>query len=226
MRLQETAIVIGVVLVMSIIFLPSCTANKSHVLANLPDPSFDMPPEQRPTYTPPVYRPTAPVEPLPADVGGIPSSWYPKVRERDWSEIVIHHSASTKGSAAAFTNAHRARGWTTLGYDFVIGNGSGTPDGLIEVGPRWKQQQVGAHCKTKGAFYNKHGVGICLVGNFDQQYPSAKQMASLRKLVQFVSKRYGITSKHVFGHGEVPGTSTRCPGAHMPMDQVRTFAKG
>lgn len=229
MRLHETAIVIGVVLMLSIIFLPSCTTNNTHVLKNLPDPSFDLPPEQRPTppiYTPPQQEPIGPIEPLPPDVGGIPSSWYPKVRERNWSEIVIHHSASPSGSAAAFTAAHRNRGWTTLGYDFVIGNGTGTADGLVEVGPRWKQQAVGAHCKTKGAFYNKHGIGICLVGNFDQTTPTARQLASVRKLVRFFSKRYGISSKHVFGHGEVPGTHTRCPGSHMPMNQIRTFAKG
>ncbi|MFQ5589758.1 MAG: peptidoglycan-binding protein, partial [Phycisphaerae bacterium] len=52
-----------------------------------------------------------------------------------WTTIVIHHSATETGGASLFDRFHRKRGWDGLGYHFVIGNGTDTPDGLIEVGP-------------------------------------------------------------------------------------------
>ncbi len=156
---------------------------------------------------------------------GIPAAWYPRHHQREWTAIIIHHSATETGGARAFDRAHRARGWDELGYDFVIGNGTDTPDGYVEVGPRWKKQKQGAHCKTPSNYYNKHGIGICLVGNFDIQYPSAKQLASLKKLISFLSRKYDIPYNHILGHREVPQTHTRCPGQHMPLNAIRSWAR-
>ena len=61
----------------------------------------------------------------------------------------------------------------------MIGNGSQSGDGQVEIGPRWVKQKYGAHCKTDDHFYNEHGIGICLVGNFNNHQPDAKQMQSL-----------------------------------------------
>ena len=60
----------------------------------------------------------------------------PRVKPRPWKYIIIHHSDTPYGGAARFDLAHRERGWAMLGYDFVIGNGTDTRNGLIEVGPR------------------------------------------------------------------------------------------
>jgi hypothetical protein len=49
-------------------------------------------------------------------------------------------SATDLGGAKRFHKQHKARGWDGLGYHFVIGNGSDTADGEIEVGHRWKIQ--------------------------------------------------------------------------------------
>src|SRR5207248_641368 len=90
----------------------------------------------------------------------------PAVRVCDWRYIVLHHSASLRGSAEIFDQSHRARGWKCLGYHFVIGNGTDQPDGSVVAGPRWFSQEAGAHANS--IEYNEHGIGICLVGNFDQ----------------------------------------------------------
>src|SRR5439155_15411047 len=68
---------------------------------------------------------------------GVPREWVPNVTSRPWRWIVIHHSATPTGSAAKFDRDHRAKGWDELGYHFVIGNGTETRNGQIEVGPRW-----------------------------------------------------------------------------------------
>lgn len=149
----------------------------------------------------------------------------PKVPSRQWKYIVIHHSDSPVGSAAIFDKAHRARGWEMLGYDFVIGNGSMTRDGLIEVGPRWTYQLTGAHAGTPDHKFNDYGIGICLVGNFDQTQPTRAQMDSLARLVAYFMKSYHIPADHVIGHRDTK--PTECPGRNMyaAMPKLRQMAQ-
>ena len=140
--------------------------------------------------------------------------WNPSGPERPWQFIVIHHSATPTGSAAEFDVMHRAKGWDELGYHFVIGNGTGSGDGQVEVGGRWRKQKHGAHCKVAGhPEYNDVGIGICLVGNFDETYPSEAQMASLARLVRYLMDRYGVSRSHIYGHGQLKPTD--CPGKYF-----------
>src|SRR5437868_6907630 len=137
--------------------------------------------------------PPSPQYPTPGPVGPMPggdAAWNVQLT-REWRHIVVHHSASPTGSAAAFDKAHRDRGWDGLGYHFVIGNGSGSGDGQVEVGYRWAKQQAGAHAGNYE--FNQHGIGICLVGDFEHSAPpSERQMQSLRTLVAFLQARASI----------------------------------
>jgi hypothetical protein len=143
---------------------------------------------------------------------------------RNWRHIVIHHSATATGSAASFDREHRERGWEGLGYHFVIGNGTGTGDGQVEVGYRWRNQQRGAHAGNLE--YNEYGIGICLVGDFETGYPTARQMASLRALVRFLQARCGISTASIIGHSDVPGKETRCPGRNFSVAAFRAGLAG
>jgi hypothetical protein len=138
-----------------------------------------------------------------------------------WNTIVIHHSAGDFGSAAHFDKYHRTvKNWDELGYHFVIGNGNGATDGLIEVGPRWLKQKHGAHCKTDGNYYNEHGIGICLVGNFESKRPTNAQIQSLKRLVRFLMRETGVRAEKIVSHGDVTG-KTECPGRHFPLHWFR-----
>ena len=144
---------------------------------------------------------------------------------REWRHIVVHHSASVVGSASIFDKAHKERGWDGLGYHFVIGNGSASGDGEVEVGYRWKRQQAGAHAGN--AEYNQAGIGICLVGDFEHGgRPSARQMASLRALVRFLQVKTGVPTSEICGHGNVPGKSTECPGKNLDLFAFRSSLGG
>ena len=132
--------------------------------------------------------------------------WEPAGRKISprWTTIVIHHSATAAGGAAEFDRYHRkANGWDELGYHFVIGNGTLTPDGYVEVGSRWHKQKHGAHCKTPGNYFNEHGIGVCLVGDFTRSRPTARQLASLQRLVSFLMDRCNIPASRVTTHGAV-----------------------
>jgi N-acetylmuramoyl-L-alanine amidase len=149
--------------------------------------------------------------------------WAPPVASRRWQYIVIHHSASSQGNAAAFDREHRAKGWDELGYHFVIDNGAGGPDGRVEVGSRWAKQKQGAHAKTPRNEFNDFGVGICLVGNFDVNRPTAKQQAALAELVAWLMDSYDIPADRIIGHRDT-GRQTACPGKHMNVATVRNRA--
>jgi N-acetyl-anhydromuramyl-L-alanine amidase AmpD len=146
--------------------------------------------------------------------------WMPEVKSARWTCIVIHHSASKAGGADRFDDWHRKRGWDELGYHFVVGNGSDTADGQVEVGPRWVAQKHGAHCKTKDEYYNQHGIGICLVGNFDVDRPAERQLQSLRRLVAFLTREFDIPPEKILTHGGVTG-QTHCPGKHFNVEALR-----
>ena len=146
--------------------------------------------------------------------------WQPPqhVEEVKWKYIVMHHSGSHSDSASTIDRKHREdRNFDELGYHFVIGNGSESGDGVIEVGSRWKKQKHGAHMRVDpndDNRYNRFGIGVCLVGNFQGGHkPTKKQMESAIKLVSYLKRRYGVSKKNIFGHGsEEHGDSTICPG--------------
>jgi hypothetical protein len=148
-----------------------------------------------------------------------------------WETIVVHHSASSQSSPQSMHEYHLERGWSRgLGYHFVIGNGIAYPDGMVYVGPRWKQQISGAHCKSaagryfgawrRSNYFNTHGIGICLIGNFENSLPTPAQLETLAQLVQFLCAKTGIDPARVYGHGEVTHR-TACPGRYLNMALVR-----
>lgn len=158
--------------------------------------------------------------------GPVPAEWYPpRSIERRWQSIVIHHSATPNGNMAIFDKWHRERNhWDGVGYDFVIGNGTDSPDGLVEVTFRWHRQITGAHCKTPGNWHNENAVGICLVGNFDDSFPSDAQMRSLTQLVRYLSGRYRIPAHLIYGHNTTPGAIvTNCPGKNFGLTSIRAI---
>jgi N-acetylmuramoyl-L-alanine amidase len=135
----------------------------------------------------------------------------PKHYSSLWRTITIHHSGTKQGSARLFDRDHTRRRMGGLFYHFVIGNGTYTPDGAIEVGWRWKEQ-VKAN--------RPEDIQICLVGNFDNQALSDAQMDSTVKLVHVLRKQYGIPLSAIRKHSDIKGKHTDCPGTRFPFSNL------
>ncbi len=136
-----------------------------------------------------------------------------------WKYIVVHHSAIERGNAKIYDKNHRSRGMENgLAYHFVIGNGIDSGEGQIEIGPRWEKQLAGGHVKSQAV--NEIGIGICLVGNFEERKPSQKQLASLYSLISYLTKV--VNGRYVMKvHKEVDGsTHTLCPGKNFPIREL------
>lgn len=138
------------------------------------------------------------------------------VKRGRWRYIVIHHSAVDTGTLKAMDQYHREvrHMENGLAYDFVIGNGSGMGDGEIGIGQRWTKQLDGGHLASEAQ--NKIALGICLVGNFDEHKPTARQLASLRALIQALMARCSLTPAAVKTHQQINVIRTRCPGSNFP----------
>ncbi len=133
-----------------------------------------------------------------------------------WKYIVAHHSATKHGNAKAYDRNHRRRGMENgLAYHFVIGNGIDSGDGEIEVGPRWRKQLEGGHVRSRKV--NLQGIGICLVGNFEETHPSKKQLASFTRLVDHLGGNV-LKNRYKFSvHKEIDRNHTVCPGRNFPV---------
>jgi hypothetical protein len=152
----------------------------------------------------------------------LPEAWEPPVASRNWKSIVLHHSATAQGDIPSIDAAHRrlkdrdGKPWLGIAYHFVIGNGQGMEDGEVQPTFRWQRQLQGAHAGNH--LHNEYGIGICLIGDFNRQPPTAKQMAAVKKLVAALANRYGIGRSQVVRHLDIQ--STECPGRLFPFAEV------
>ncbi|MFO0931544.1 MAG: peptidoglycan recognition family protein [Planctomycetota bacterium] len=175
-------------------------------------------PVPQPVKPPPSLRDVT-ITPRPAAArrtpGGDPSWTAFSAAERPWKWIVIHHSDDTEGACEKYDRVHKAKGWDGCGYHFVIGNGTQSGDGEVEVGPRWRPQMHGAHAKTPDNRFNDYGIGVVLVGDFENVgRPTARQYESLVNLTRWLMARYGVTPDRVLRHSDCK--STACPGKLFP----------
>ena len=132
-----------------------------------------------------------------------------------WKIIVGHHSGIGTGNAAIYDRAHRLRGMENgLAYHFVIGNGTKSGDGEIEIGGRWLKQRPGGHVHDERV--NQIGLGICCVGNFEETAPTPAQLRSFTALVEYLKRDVLKTPVRFAVHREIDPGRTVCPGKHFP----------
>ena len=120
--------------------------------------------------------------------------------------IVIHHIGGSNQdvSAATVHSWHLANGWCGIGYHYLI-----RKDGTVERGrPR---NAVGAHCYQE----NNHTVGVNIVGNFENAWPTNAQMRSAALLLADLCRLYRIrpNDRTLVGHRDL--SSTLCPGQNL-----------
>ena len=138
-----------------------------------------------------------------------------------WRYIVVHNSGTKQGNAAAFEHYHRTvrKMPNGLAYHFVIGNGTSTKEGAIEIGNRWHRQIQGGHVHSD--YLNNIAIGICLVGDFNKSTPRKGQLDALAELIDYLRRKVGKIQGQpavVRAHREInpPQWPTDCPGDDFP----------
>lgn len=145
---------------------------------------------------------------------------------RELTHIVLHCTATPATSDIGVAEIHRwhlQRGWSGIGYHFVIRR-----CGTVEYGRDIEKK--GAHV----AGFNAHSVGISLAGGVasNGQTPlnnfSDDQLLAARDLVLDLMATYQIPSENVLGHNEAiaqitHGAPKACPV--LSMDNFRLLIK-
>lgn len=143
------------------------------------------------------------------------------------THIVIHHSL-TKDSGSvswgAIRDYHLAKGWRKIGYHYgveLVGD-------FHEILIGRFSNETGAHAREMGM--NRIAIGICVVGNFDNEVPSATLLNRVRNLVLWKMDNHEIPAQNVIGHREVgkmagfdwrKGEYKSCPGSQFDMAAFR-----
>ena len=133
--------------------------------------------------------------------------------KRTIKKIIIHHSASpTTTTVEQINDWHLARGWSGIGYHYVL-----LDDCTIAKGRSLNKS--GAH--TKGQ--NKHSIGICVTGNFEDYHCPAPRFSALMAHVSTLLCDYDLKWSDVYYHQEFAATA--CCGKFL-IEQIKQFLKG
>jgi hypothetical protein len=127
--------------------------------------------------------------------------------------LVLHHTAYHSARIGVTLAAqarhmreierwHLDRGFLAIGYHFVI-----SPSGRIFKGR--PLDRMGAHVKG----HNRGTVGICLMGDFEQERPTVAALAALEAVrARLVAGAEGLP---LLGHLDHSGQATACPGRFL-----------
>ena len=150
------------------------------------------------------------------------------VQRSRWKFIIVHNSGTRQGNARAFDYYHRRvrRMRNGLAYHFVIGNGTSSGNGHVEIGDRWRRQINGGHVHSD--YLNNISLGICLVGDFNRDRPTRAQLDATEELIEYLRERCGKADGRaipVRPHREMnpPRWATDCPGDAFPYSWFRRF---
>ena len=150
------------------------------------------------------------------------------VQRARWKFIIVHNSGTRQGNARAFDFYHKRvrRMKNGMAYHFVVGNGTSSGNGAIEIGDRWRRQFNGGHVHSD--YLNNISLGICLVGDFNRDRPTKAQMEATEELIKYLRDRCGKVDGRAIGvrpHREMnpPRWATDCPGDAFPYGWFRRF---
>ena len=131
-----------------------------------------------------------------------------------WKWITVHHSVfapttdKLSDSLDVVLRIQRqhvdVENYADIGYHYLIDRA-----GRVIEGRRLKWQ--GAHAGDSNK--NRGNVGICLLGNFEEEHPTKSAIASLDKLVYELQSKLRIPRKNVRPHKA--WKETACPGKHL-----------
>lgn len=131
--------------------------------------------------------------------------------------IMIHHSLTKDSetvSWGAIRRYHTQLGWRDIGYHFGIEDINGTQEILMGR----MMHDTGAHCKEDGM--NRKAISICIIGNFDNDFPSKEQWDKAVALAASIALTFGICNSNIIAHRDYAPYKS-CPGLMFDMEKFR-----
>lgn len=121
------------------------------------------------------------------------------------NEIIVHCAATREGrdfTVEDITRWHKARGFATIGYHYVIYR-----DGSIHEGR--PLEQIGAHCVG----HNKHSIGVCYIGGCasDGKTPKDTRTPEQKEALLALLRRLKAQFPNATIHGHRDFAAKACP---------------
>lgn len=128
---------------------------------------------------------------------------------RELNKIIVHCSATPEGrdvSTEEIRQWHIDRGWSDIGYHFVV-----ELDGTVYDGR--PVEDIGAH--TKG--HNADSIGVCYVGgvNEDGQPKDTRTPEQVVGLLDLLIDLRNTFGKHITLHGHNEFSDKACPSFNV-----------
>lgn len=133
------------------------------------------------------------------------------------TEIILHHSFTKDSKTVSWQpirEYHLSLGWRDIGYHYGIE----MVNDKFEILVGRFEGTNGAHTKEDKA--NWRSIGICCVGNFDNEPPDMAQWNILLELCENICRRYNIPVQNVKGHREYAPYKS-CPGNAFDLIKFR-----
>ena len=133
---------------------------------------------------------------------------------RQMPDEMLGHSILRKiDSVKRIRDLHiRINKWEDIGYHYLIDKNGKLCKGRSE-------KFIGAHVLG----HNKNSIGICLIGNFDEESPTKKQIQTLIKFLRQKIREFKIPIKNILGHREFLNVIKTCPGKFVDMNEIRAM---
>lgn len=134
--------------------------------------------------------------------------------------LVVHHNGVAGRGIENIRRSHKARGWSDIGYHFVLHE-----DGVWHRGR--PESKAGAGVQG----LNKNSIHLCVIGNGNKADFSTTQHLSLTVKLNELYAAYPEAT--VIGHREAnqylpkdKHTRKQCPGKLVDMDRIRFYIQG
>ena len=149
-----------------------------------------------------------------------------KLKKRKVKEIkfiIFHYTGMKKESEAIerLTNTN-----SKVSSHYLIKNNG---EIVLMVPDLYEAWHAGASLWKNFKSLNKHSIGIEISNpghEYDYKAFSKKQIQSLKKLSQFLIKKYRINEKNILGHSDIAPTRKKDPGEKFPWKYLAKFDIG
>ena len=123
------------------------------------------------------------------------------------THLIIHHSVESNGFDSV--NEYHRQKWHFksslgyyIGYHYYIAASGKIHQGRADF-------ETGIHKEG----WNDKAIGICLMGNLEENEATEEQLRSLKSLMGILRDKYGIPMVNILGHSEL--SNTLCPGKNL-----------
>ena len=127
--------------------------------------------------------------------------------------IVLHHGAGSLDFNGV--NEYHKQKWGFksslgffIGYQYFI-----EYSGKVYQGRADNERAAHTVEASRPYWWNDNSIGICLQGNFEEEYPTEVQLKSLEELLNKKMAEYKISRVGIFGHRNI--AATLCPGKNL-----------